>query len=265
VGVLCFGFYNGAMSTPRCRRLIDALRAARERDTQVLLLAGGEDAFSNGIDLNGIEAAAHGLHDSAADASMRNIEAMDDVALEILQTTDRLTVSLLRGNAGAGGVFLALAADEVWAHAGVVLNPHYKNMGNLYGSEYWTHVLPRRIGAERARQITQGRLPLSAAQAHAIGLIDHCLGAGARDFERETLLRAAAIATQNVADRVRAKQAQRAHDEATRPLADYRTAELTQMHRNFYGFDPSYHVARYHFVRKLAHARTPRHLALHRP
>jgi putative two-component system hydrogenase maturation factor HypX/HoxX len=253
------------MSTRQCERLRDALRHAKARDTQVLVLLGGADFFSNGIHLNAIEAAAQAPGDSAADASMRNIEAMDDVALEILQTTDRLTVSLLRGNAGAGGVFLALAADEVWAHAGVVLNPHYKNMGNLYGSEYWTHVLPRRIGAERARQITQGRLPLSAAQAHAIGLIDHCLGAGARDFERETLLRAAAIATQNVADRVRAKQAQRAHDEATRPLADYRTAELTQMHRNFYGFDPSYHVARYHFVRKLAHARTPRHLALHRP
>jgi putative two-component system protein, hydrogenase maturation factor HypX/HoxX len=36
------------------------------------------------------------------------------------------------------------------------------------------------------------------------------------------------------------------------------------MHRNFYGFDPSYHVARYHFVHKLAHAWTPRHLAVHR-
>jgi len=36
------------------------------------------------------------------------------------------------------------------------------------------------------------------------------------------------------------------------------------MHRNFYGFDPSYHVARYHFVHKLPHAFTPRHLALHR-
>ena len=33
------------------------------------------------------------------------------------------------------------------------------------------------------------------------------------------------------------------------------------MHRNFYGFDPSYHVARHHFVHKLPHAWTPRHLA----
>ena len=265
IGLLRFDFHNGAMSTRQCERLRDALRHAKARDTQVLVLLAGADFFSNGIHLNAIEAAAHAPGDSPADASLRNIEAMNDVVLELLTATDRITVAALRGNAGAGGVFLALAADEVWAHGSVVLNPHYKSMGNLYGSEYWTYVLPRRVGAERAREITQGRLPLGAAQAQALGLIDHCLSADARDFERETLLRAAAIATQNVAERIRAKQAQRAHDEATRPLADHRTAELTQMHRNFYGFDPSYHVARYHFVRKLAHARTPRHLALHRP
>jgi len=36
------------------------------------------------------------------------------------------------------------------------------------------------------------------------------------------------------------------------------------MHRNFYGFDPSYHVARHHFVYRKPHAWTPRHLAPHR-
>ena len=37
--------------------------------------------------------------------------AIDDVALEILTLTDRITVAALQGNAGAGGCFLALAAD----------------------------------------------------------------------------------------------------------------------------------------------------------
>jgi putative two-component system hydrogenase maturation factor HypX/HoxX len=36
------------------------------------------------------------------------------------------------------------------------------------------------------------------------------------------------------------------------------------MQRNFYGFDPSYHVARHHFVAKTPHSWTPRHLARHR-
>jgi putative two-component system hydrogenase maturation factor HypX/HoxX len=36
------------------------------------------------------------------------------------------------------------------------------------------------------------------------------------------------------------------------------------MHRNFYGFDPSYHIARSNFVRRVAPSWTPRHLSLHR-
>ena len=46
-------------------------------------------------------------------------------------------VTSVGGNAGAGGVMLALGADEVLTREGVVLNPHYRTMG-LYGSEYWT-------------------------------------------------------------------------------------------------------------------------------
>ena len=265
VGCLSFDFYNGAMSTAQCERLLAALRDAKRRDTRVLLLLGGEDFFSNGIHLNCIEAAAHRPDDSAADESWRNINAMNDVALELITTTDRLTIAAVRGNAGAGGAFLALAADEVWAHRGVVLNPHYKNMGNLYGSEYWTYLLPRRLGAEGAGALMQRRLPLGAAQAARIGLLDRCIDADAVAFERGAVADALALAvSHNLAQRVAGKQARRAADEAVRPLAHHRQDELSRMHRNFYGFDPSYHVARYHFVHKLPHAWTPRHLAIHR-
>jgi putative two-component system hydrogenase maturation factor HypX/HoxX len=61
-----------------------------------------------------------------------------------------------------------------------------------------------------------------------------------------------------------AKAARRAADEAAQPLARYRDAELARMKLNFFGFDPSYHVARYHFVHKLPKARTPSFLARHR-
>ena len=61
-----------------------------------------------------------------------------------------------------------------------------------------------------------------------------------------------------------AKRERRARDEAARPLAAYRADELARMQRNFYGFDPSYHVARHHFATRKLQAWTPRHLALHR-
>ena len=37
------------------------------------------------------------------------------------------------------------------------------------------------------------------------------------------------------------------------------------MRLNFYGFDPSYHVARYNFIHKAPKSRTPLTLARHRP
>lgn len=265
VGWLDFEFHNGAMSERQCQRLTEALRWVRTRATQVLVLAGGQEFFSNGIHLHDIEATQRVAGDSAADASMRNILAMDDAALEVLTLTDRITVAALHGNAGAGGCFLALAADHVWAHTGVVLNPHYKNMGNLYGSEYWTYSLPRRIGEAASRALMQERLPLTAADALSRGLLDAALGEGAQDFGEQALERALALAaTHNLPDRLAQKQVQREQDEAHKPLADYRAEELQRMHRNFYGFDPSYHVARHHFVYRKPHAWTPRHLAVHR-
>ncbi len=116
---------------------------------------GGADFWCNGMHLHCIEAA-----DSPADASWANINRIDDLACDILQTDTHLTIAALQGNAAAGGVFLALAADCVLARSGIVLNPHYRNMGNLYGSEYWTYLLPRRVGAEQAHAIMARRLPL---------------------------------------------------------------------------------------------------------
>ena len=260
VGFLHFDFYNGAMGTDACRRLLAAYEAARLRPTRVIVLMGGPDFFSNGLDLNRIEAA-----ESPADESWRNIEAMDDLGRAMIETGSHHTIAALQGNAGAGGAFLALAADWVWAREGVILNPHYKNMGNLYGSEYWTYLLPRRVGVEAAQRIMQQRLPLGTREAVATGFIDACFGGDGASFRAEVRQRASALAASpELADLLKEKRAGRAADEATKPLDRYRAEELARMKRNFYGFDPSYHVARHHFVHKTPHSWTPRHLARHR-
>ena len=259
VGTLRFEFYNGAMGTEQCVRLHAALAWARQRSPRVLLLAGGDEFWSNGIHLNLIEAA-----DSPADESWRNIGAMDDLAAALIDNDRQLTIATLGGNAGAGGVFLARAADLVWARAGVVLNPHYRNMGNLYGSEYWTYSLPARVGAAGAAAIMHNRLPMSAQAAQACGLIDRCIDATRADFAEEVRRRAQQLAATDWATLMEAKRARRRAEESSKPLVQYRAEELAQMRRNFYGFDPSYHVARYHFVHKTPPAWTPRHLARHR-
>ncbi|MFJ3006055.1 hydrogenase maturation protein [Pseudomonas fluorescens] len=164
VGELTFEFYNGAMSTEQCQRMVEALRWAKSRDTRVLLIKGGRGSFSNGVHLNVIQAA----QDPGAEA-WANIQAIDDVCAELLSAR-QLVVSGVTGNAGAGGVMLALAADIVFARADIVLNPHYKSMG-LYGSEYWTYSLPRAVGPAMAEQLTQACLPVSATQALQLGMV----------------------------------------------------------------------------------------------
>jgi putative two-component system hydrogenase maturation factor HypX/HoxX len=259
-GYLHFDFYNGAMSTEQCQRVLEAYLRIRQRPTRVIVLMGGADFWSNGLHLNCIEAA-----DSPADESWRNINAMDDLAEAILRTDTHLTIAALQGNAGAGGVFLALAADRVYARAGVVLNPHYKGMGNLYGSEYWTYLLPKRVGAARAQQITESRLPIGAAAARRLGLVDDCFGDDIADFRRGVAEIAEALAADTAyAAQLARKRQQRERDEMAKPLADYRTEELERMKLNFYGFDPSYHVARYNFVFRIQRSWTPRYLARHR-
>jgi putative two-component system hydrogenase maturation factor HypX/HoxX len=257
VGYLHFPFHNGAMGTQACRALLEAYRDACKRPTRVIVLMGGTDFWSNGMDLNLIEAA-----ESPADESWRNINALDDLAEAIITTGSHLTVAALQGNAGAGGVFLARAADLVWARSGVILNPHYKDMGNLYGSEYWTYLLPRRVGAERAQRIVEARLPMGCDEALELGLVDQVLEGAFIDEVRQGATRLAC--DPDLDARLARERRQRARDEAERPLRRYREEELARMKLNFYGFDPSYHVARYNFVHKVPKSRTPPTLALHR-
>ncbi len=260
VGYLHFPFYNGAMGTAACRRLLAAYKEAISRPTDVIVLMGGSEFWSNGLDLNRIEAA-----DSAADESWRNINAINDLSEAIIKTTSHLVISALCGNAGAGGVFLARAADEVWLRDGVILNPHYKDMGNLYGSELWTYLLPRYAGQDNATRIAQARLPMAGREALSLGLADKVLSASRAVFLDDIHGRARKLAgSPSLGRRLRDKADRRAGDEAVRPLSDYRADELEHMHRNFYGFDPSYHVARYNFVHKVAKSRTPITIARHR-
>lgn len=155
-----FDLYNGAMGTQDCFRLKEALQfASSSQNTKALVLVGNRDFWSNGINLNTIEGSAN----PAAEA-WNNIQAIDDLVKQILNTHSKIVVSAIEGNAGAGGVAMALAADHVMVRDGSVLNMHYKNLG-LYGSEYWTYSLPKRVGSDMALQLTETCPPLIGQQA----------------------------------------------------------------------------------------------------
>ena len=238
VGYLHFPFYNGAMSTAQCERLLAAYSFALARPTRVLVLMGGPDFWSNGIHLNVIEAA-----ESPADESWRNINAINDVMCAILETGNRVTVAALQGNGGAGGVFMALAADHVCARHGPILNPHYKNMGNLYGSEYWPYLLPRRVKHSPPQAVMEQRLPLSAKAAHELGLVDAVLGDDDDHFV--AALRTAARWPQARSRFIQRKRRARATSRHSR-----RVSRRSSVNAPPSTVSSSYHVARSHFVHK---------------
>jgi putative two-component system hydrogenase maturation factor HypX/HoxX len=246
VGYLHFAFYNGAMSTEQCQRLREAFLHVRQRPTKVIVLMGSPDFWSNGIHLNVIEAASDPAHES-----WRNIHAMNDLVREIITTDSHLVIAAMQGNAAAGGVILALAADLVYARKGIVFNPHYKGMGKLYGSEYWTYLLPKRVGATKVRELTEALLPISTGTAQQIGLIDAAFEEDAASFRQRIRQLAEELANSDLYEyMLEAKRHTRQTDEASKPLQAYREEELQQMWLNFFGADPSYHLARKRFVYK---------------
>lgn len=249
VGYLHFDFYNGAMSTEQCRRLRQAyLYARRRRQTKVIVLMGGADFWSNGIHLNVVEAA-----EDPAEESWRNLHAIDDVVRELVETDSHLVVAALSGDAAAGGVPLALAADHVVAREDVVLNPYYGHMGRLYGSEYWTYLLPRRVGRATAAELTESFLPIGTRRALEIALLDAAFGDDVASFRGQVGALARRLARDpDLDERLEDKRRQRARDEQLKPLEVYRAEELARCHACFFGPDRSYHEARRLFVHKLA-------------
>ncbi|MGW2156604.1 enoyl-CoA hydratase-related protein [Nonomuraea sp. NPDC001699] len=255
VGVVSFDFYNGAMSTDQCRRLAAALRYAAAQDTRVLVVRGGE-VFSNGIHLNVIEAARH----PELEAWM-NINAINAVCREIVACTSQLVVTSIAGNAGAGGVMMGLGADRVIVREPVVLNPHYRTMG-LFGSEFWTYVLPRRVGAERALELTGRALPVGASEAVELGLADRAVGGSRQEFERRVLDYAHRLAQDSSYEGLLAARRQvREADDRRKPLDAYRAEELAEMSRDMFDDRHGFRAARRAFVGKVKASATPPHLA----
>jgi len=209
---------------------------------------GGSDVFSNGINLNGSRPPT-----IPGAESWRNLHAINDVVREIVETDSHLVVSALAGDAAAGGVPFALAADRVVAREDIVLNPYYRHMGGLYGSEYWTYLLPRRVGAETSARLTEPPFTaVGARRAVEIGLLDAAFGADLASFHHGTRRLAEALASHpRLGIRLELKRSARRRDERIKPLQAYRREEMARSHESFFGPDCSYHEARRRFTQKL--------------
>lgn len=266
VALVYFEFYNGAMSTDQCSRLIEALEFVSSTHTDgnplnAIVLMGGSSYFSNGIALNVIEAS-----DDPAAESWRNINRIDDVIHILLDGFPRrniMTVAAIRGNCAAGGVAMATACDVVIAGSETVLNPAYRALG-LHGSEYHSLSYPGRCGASGSKHLLRDMLPLSPYEARDIGLIDHTLPGwgGVLDTRIRNHIRAMVCSPSFHYAPGRWKAGL---DVSSAGLAAARAEELAEMAKDFWSArSERYHSRRRDFVRKVKASRTPLRFASHR-
>ena len=124
----------------------------------------------------------------------------------------------------------------------------------LFGSEYWTYVLPRRVGQLAAHVADRG-VPARSAPAEAlrIGLADEVLpGSAGRVRGGRAWTQAARLARRPDYDQSARRQTTGAgrRRAAQRPLEAYRVQELAEMSRDIFDDRHGFAAARRAFVTK---------------
>jgi putative two-component system hydrogenase maturation factor HypX/HoxX len=182
---------------------------------------------------------------------------MNSLVESVLMNDEILTVASFGANAGAGGVFLGLACDFAVASERVVLNPHYKTMG-LSGSEYHSYTLPLRVTEERAREILEEALPMSAKHAKEISMIDEVLPV--EDYMRHLYTYCEALLSdeERYYELLDEKRERLKRD--AEKIVECRERELSRMHPQFWDPDSDFHRLRHEFVYKICHTKAPERL-----
>jgi len=246
VSYLCFNFHNGAMNSQQCIRLKYAFEYLKE-NSKVIVLIGGMDFFSNGIHLNILEDSKKQGEDGWS-----NINAMNDLIRSILEADEVVTIASLARNAGAGGVFMALACDYVVAKQDTVLNPHYKTIG-LSGSEYHTYTLAKRLGEELSNKLLSDALPISVEYAKKIGMIDKVIQKSNYYEELHSF-------SSSVYDEDFIWDKQDRIEEDKELMDQCKRKELEKMYPEFWEKGSKFHSLRQEFVYKVCPKETPKRL-----
>jgi putative two-component system hydrogenase maturation factor HypX/HoxX len=234
------------MSAEQCIRLKYAFEFLKQ-ESEVIVLVGGMDFFSNGIHLNILEDSKKQGEDGWS-----NINAMNDLIKSILEADEVVSVASLARNAGAGGVFIALACDYVVAKRGVVLNPHYKTLG-LSGSEYHTYTLPKRVGEELSKKLLDEALPISVDYAKKIGMVDKVFDSQ-NYYEELHHFSSSLYSDDFIWDKQDYVESQK------EIMQRCKKEELDIMYDEFWQEESSFHTLRHEFVYKKCPIQTPKRL-----
>lgn len=160
---------KNAINAPGWDVLAAALRDVEDDDaTRVLVLTGGGDAFCSGADLSG------GITGSA-DSVARKMREVNDIIAR-LHALPKPTLAVVPGVAAGVGLSLALCCDLVVASERARFGAVWSRVGlTPDGGAGW--LLPRLVGAARAKELVLTGGIVDAAEALRIGLVNRVLPA----------------------------------------------------------------------------------------
>lgn len=172
--------YN-AVNEKIAQELQDAFKqCAKDKAVRAVVLSGGEGkAFCSGQDLKeGATQKGRSLYES--------IERKYNPLVRLMRSLPKPIIARVQGVAAGAGCSLALACDIVVASDETYFAELFINIGLVpdTGSSYF---LPRLVGAARAFEICTTGRKVSAKEAYQIGMIAHCVPAGALNATVEQL------------------------------------------------------------------------------
>ena len=158
-----------AMTNQMARELHDTLVAVGDdRSVRIVVLtAAGDRSFCPGADATAMTASA-----GAGAAAVRTPDARIGYRIPgLLYGIPQFTIAALNGSAAGAGLGWALACDVRWAADTARFTTAFLDRGVAGDmAVHWT--LPRLVGPGRARQLMLLPDKLSAAEAHALGMVD---------------------------------------------------------------------------------------------
>jgi 2-(1,2-epoxy-1,2-dihydrophenyl)acetyl-CoA isomerase len=159
-----------ALNADMRRELLAALRAAaRDEAVRAVVITGEGRGFSSGADLRG----------GSGERDFRRVVTDEyNPLISAIRNLPKPIIAAVNGVAAGAGVSLALACDLVYAAEEARFLQAFVRIG-LVPDSGSTRTLVRALGRHRAAQLIFSGEPLSAADAHAAGLVNAVVPASA--------------------------------------------------------------------------------------
>ena len=156
--------------------------AADDEQATVILLRGAGADFCAGLDLSQLEQ----LSENDTLANLAHAGSLGDLFIQMRTLVDKPIIAAVQGTAAAGGAGLATAADLVIAAESARFSYPEVKLG--FVPAMVMALLRRTLGEKRAFELVTRGDRISAAQAQALGLVNHVFPGDAFDTETHAYL-----------------------------------------------------------------------------